>query len=145
MALPNYLLSNTERALGVLDVPPSCRSRNMAAERGENWYIYFLVLCLVVLGFCAVLLAQKRCGGDRTARTWAMHYDENKASAEEIDSMRAATILRCLNGFTLVSLSLLLAPSILPHQSFSNAQLLFKLMTETGRRAYAVPISDRNV
>jgi len=72
-------------------------------------------LCLIL--FCLLLLAAftyicKSCGGGRATRTSAVHYDEGgKTCADEIDSMRAATILRWLNGFTLVSQFLLLIPS----------------------------------
>ena len=69
-------------------------------------------LYLVFFGFCALLAITyicKRCSCDSTARTVAIHYDEGETgeektcAEEEIDSLRAATILRCLNGFTLVS------------------------------------------
>lgn len=72
-------------------------------------------LCLIL--FCLLLLAAltyicKSCGGGRAARTLAVHYDEGgKTDTKEIDSMRVATILRWLNGFTLVSQFLLLVPS----------------------------------
>ena len=82
----------------------------MATEEGENRFNY-MGLCLVFFGLCVLLAVSyicKRCGGggDRIARTFV--YDEReiggeKTCAEEIDSMRAATILRCLHGFTLVS------------------------------------------
>ena len=73
-------------------------------------------LCLII--FCLLLLAAftyncKSCDGGRAARrTLAVDYDEGrKTETKDIDSMRAATILRWLNGFTLVSHFLLLAPS----------------------------------
>lgn len=70
---------------------------------GEN----IMGLCLII--FCLILMAAftyfcKSCGGGRTTRALAVHYDEGgKTCTDEIDSMRAAAILRWLNGVTLVS------------------------------------------
>ena len=80
----------------------------MATEEGENQFNY-MGLCLVFFGLCVLLGVSyicKSCGGDRTVRTFV--YDEGERGgentcAEEIDSMRATVILRCLHGFTLVS------------------------------------------
>ena len=113
----------------------------MATEEGENQFDY-LGLCLVFNGLCALLAVSYickscgcgrwRCGGDRTVRT--LVYDEGerggeKTCAEEIDSMRAATILRCLHGFTLVS-DFFVACSyyyyIMMQYSLSNAQAICK-------------------
>ena len=79
----------------------------MTAEKGENSYnilglgLIFFVLCALA----AITYLCQRCGGGRTP---AIHDEEerlgvDKTCTEEIDSMRAAAILRYLSTFTLVS------------------------------------------